>query len=78
MRCRIGFFSTIFPGSTWEPGVKRGDENGNADADALLLVLMLVLMLMLMVMVMVIDNYSRCQDIELSFKAPMPAHRQQQ
>ena len=34
VRCRTGFFSTIFPGSTWEPGVKRDDENGDADADA--------------------------------------------
>ena len=33
VRCRTGFFSTIFPGSTWEPGVKRDDENGDADAD---------------------------------------------
>ena len=52
VRCRTGFFSTIFPGSTWEPGVKRDDENGDADADALLLVLMLMLMLVLMLMLM--------------------------
>ena len=34
VRCRTGFFSIIFPGSTWGPGVKRGDENADADADA--------------------------------------------